>query len=191
MTAIKTTAGHIDHITYAVAPANAAKQATRWGLLGFHEHVRLRTRKFPATHVALVSGHGQLSPWAIMTGMSVSEDPASPINEFIRRYGEGVQHTAYNIDPLVDMEALHAQMQGQGVDFMTRVLTHTDGGGARLRQMFIAPTRPYGSFLEFIQRLPGPDGNVFDGFDVENIEDLYACYADYSAWLDREQRIVA
>lgn len=120
-----------------------------------------------------------------MTGLSVSTDPRSPINQYVRRYGHGVQHVAYNIDAGVDIEALREQMASIGWSFMTPVLTYQDAGGAKLKQMFSAPQTPYGPFVEFAQRFPGPDGRSFDGFDTRNIDDLYERYADYSAVLDR------
>lgn len=119
-----------------------------------------------------------------MTGLSVSEDANSPINEFVRRYGEGIQRTGYNIDSDVDMEELHQQMKKCGWNFMTPVLSYEDEAGARLKQMFAAPSVPYGPFIEFVQRLIGPNGQAFDSFDATHIDDLYQHYADYSCWLD-------
>ena len=176
---------HIDHITYVTSADNEQAFLTSWQLLAFREHVRVHTRRFPAAHIALTSGAQSGQPWAIMTGLSVSRDERSPVNEFVRRYGEGQQHVAYNVGVEVDMDALHRTMAAQGTTFMTPVLTYAEGSGARLRQMFTAPTRPYGTFVELIQRLPGPDGEPFGGFDTDNIDDLYQAYADYSVWLER------
>uniref|UniRef100_A0A0C1R1W1 VOC domain-containing protein n=1 Tax=Tolypothrix bouteillei VB521301 TaxID=1479485 RepID=A0A0C1R1W1_9CYAN len=105
---------HIDHITYIASVEDEHRFLTKWNLLGFNEHMRLKTVRFPATHIALVSGISAEYPWATMTGLSVSEDPNSPINKFINLYGEGIQHTAYNIDPEADMEELHHQMEELG-----------------------------------------------------------------------------
>lgn len=176
---------HIDHVTYVARYENERRFIEQWQSLGFREHVRLHTIRWPAIHIALISGVTSEYPWATMTGLSVSEDPKNPVNEFVRRYGEGIQHTAYNIDPEVDMEALHQEMKRLGWNFMTPVLTYKDAAGAKLKQMFIAPSVPYGPFVEFVQRLPGPDGQAFDGFDITNIDDLYQNYADYSRHIDR------
>jgi hypothetical protein len=178
---------HVDHVTYVAPWEHEAAVIAQWRMLGFHEHVRLHTRRYPATHIALVSGESSEYPWATMTGISLSDDAGSPINTFLRRYGAGIQHSAYNVDPEVDMEDLHAQMHAAGWTFMTGVLTYRDDAGARLRQMFVAPAVPYGPFTEIVQRLTGPCGAAFDGFDVANIEGLYEQYADYSAWLDRRR----
>ncbi|MBD2447191.1 hypothetical protein H6G76_08430 [Nostoc sp. FACHB-152] len=174
---------HIDHITYVAPFEDEHRFLSKWSLLGFNEHMRLKTVRFPATHIALVSGISADYPWATMTGLSVSEDPNSPINKFIDLYGEGMQHTAYNIDPEADMEELHHHMKELGWKFMTPVLSYSDESGALLKQMFVAPSTPYGSFIEFVQRLHGADGKAFNSFDINNIDDLYEHYADYSNWL--------
>ncbi len=176
---------HIDHITYVTANENEKQFIAQWEALGFKEHVRLRCIRYPATHIALVSGVTKDYPWATMTGLSVSEDPASPVNEFVKRYGEGIQHCAYNIDPEIDFDELHDEMKKLRWDFMTPVLTYNETGGSRLRQMFIQPRTPYGTFLEFIQRLEGPTGAAFDGFDTTNIDDLYESYDNYSKFLEK------
>ncbi len=176
---------HIDHVTYAVKLENEKKFIDLWATLGFHEHVRLRCRRWPATHIALVSGSSPEFPWATMTGLSVSEKENSPINHFISRYGEGVQHTAYNIDPNADMKEIYTQMKELGWNFMTPVLTYKDQAGARLKQMFIAPSAPFGTFIEFVQRLEGENGAAFDGFDIRNIDGLYQAYYDYSIAMEK------
>jgi 4-hydroxyphenylpyruvate dioxygenase-like putative hemolysin len=176
---------HIDHITYVTELENERSFINHWETLGFTEHVRLRCVRYPATHIALISGTTPEYPWATMTGLSVSEDPKSPVNEFVRRYGAGIQHCAYNIHPDADMEEVHESMKKMGVKFMTPVLTYNDNAGAHLRQMFVPPARPFGTFHEYIQRLPGPDGNAFAGFDTSNIDDLYECYSDVSRALEK------
>jgi 4-hydroxyphenylpyruvate dioxygenase-like putative hemolysin len=182
-----TSVRHIDHVTYVSALENEKKFLATWARLGFTEHVRLRSHRHPATHIALVSGVSVDYPWATMTGLSVSEDPKSAINEFVRRYGSAAQHIAYNIDPRFDMARVHSEMKETGWDFMTPVLTYEDKAGARLRQFFTVPTIPFGPFMEFVQRLPGPDGRAFDGFDSMNIDGLYDHYVDYSRSLDRKK----
>jgi 4-hydroxyphenylpyruvate dioxygenase-like putative hemolysin len=182
-----TSVRHIDHVTYVSAWDQERTFLATWSRLGFTEHVRLHSYRHPATHIALISGVSEDYPWATMTGLSVSEDPQSAINEFVRRYGAAAQHIAYNIDPHFDMERVHRQMKESGWNFMTPVLTYEDKAGARLRQFFTAPTIPFGPFMEFVQRLAGPDGRAFDGFDSMNIDGLYDHYEDYSRSLDRKK----
>ncbi|MCE9579643.1 MAG: hypothetical protein K8W52_41375 [Deltaproteobacteria bacterium] len=179
---------HIDHVTYAGRLTNEQPFIAGWAQLGFHTHVRLETRRFPATHIALTNGATEGAPWGIMTGLSVSASERSPINEFVRRYGEGIQHVAYSVDPRVDLDDVRRALEARGVAFMTPVLTYADDRtGAGLRQTFTAPAHAFGTFVEYVQRLPGRDGQPFDGFDIENIDGLYGHYAEYSAWLERHE----
>ncbi|MDC0710378.1 hypothetical protein POL68_18015 [Stigmatella sp. ncwal1] len=178
---------HIDHITYVAAAEDEHNFITRWGLLGFKEYVRVHTPRYPAAHIALASGDDPNFPWAMMTGLSVSDDPKSPINLFVQRYGAGPQHVAYNIGPGEDMEELHRKLVAAGWRFMTGVLTYRDNTGAGIRQMFVAPQVPYGPFSELVQRIHGPSGQPFDGFDTTNIDNLYEAYVDYSAHLERQK----
>ena len=176
---------HLDHITYVTKFENERVFINRWKLLGFHEHVRFNTSCFSATHIALVRNNTKTfnSSLTTMTWLSVSSDPQSPLNEFVRRYGEGMQHTAYSIDPKVSMEELQQQMKQLGWNFMTPVLTYKNASGTILKQMFTAPIIPYGPFIEFVQRLTKPDENAFDSFDTTSIDDLYQYYVDYSCSL--------
>jgi hypothetical protein len=182
----------IDHITYVARPESVDAFYRRWEPLGFTPFLRLETRRYPASHVALVCGGGLSDPGAAMNGVSFSDDPRSPINESIRRYGEGPQHVAYAIDPSRDFGDAIAAMRSAGTVFMTSILTHRDpASGGVLRQAFVAPARPYGTFIELVQRTPGPDGAPFDVFDVGNIESLYEAYDHYSAWMERRKAVEA
>ncbi len=87
-----TSVRHIDHATYVAALDQEQNFIDTWAKLGFTEHVRVYTTRNQATHIALVSGSSDEYPWATMTGLSISEDPASPINQFVKRYGAGLQH---------------------------------------------------------------------------------------------------
>lgn len=182
---------HIDHITHAINFKNEEKEIKKWNLLGFKEHVRLNTKIYPATHIALVKGLKTNSDsgvaWDIMTGLSISEDLNSPINKFVNLYGEGVQHVAYNVDLNTDMNELYKKLK-ETYDLLTPVLTYKDTNGAGLKQIFTRPKKPWGSFEEYAQRIPGPNGNPFDGFDVDNIENLYKEYDDYSKYLNSENK---
>jgi hypothetical protein len=181
---------HIDHITYVAAAEDENNFIARWGLLGFKEYVRVHTPRYPAAHIALASGHDPNFPWAMMTGLSVSPDPKSAINLFVQRYGAGPQHVAYNIGAGEDMEELHRKLVARGWQFMTNVLTYRDSTGAGIRQMFVAPQVPYGPFSELVQRIHGPTGQPFDGFDTTNIDNLYEAYVDYSVHLDNRKSAV-
>jgi hypothetical protein len=171
-------------VTYAAAEMDEEMFRRRWAALGYREHVALTTRRYPARHIAFTS-EPQHATSSSMIGLSVSADHASPINELVRRYGEGTQHVAYRVEEDADLDALQRGMSTDGWVFMTPILTYRDHAGARLRQLFAAPTRPFGCFIGFVQRLRGPDGQPFDGFDPVSIDDLYAEYAAYSRSLER------
>ena len=125
-----------------------------------------------------------------MIGLSTSEEHASPINEFIRRYGEGVQHFAYTIDPENNIDELYEKMKREKWNFLTPVLTYEDEEGAKLKQLYTAPTVPYGQFIELVQRSPlDSSGKTFESFDAQNIEDFYQYYTDYSRYLERSETL--
>ncbi len=170
----------IDHVTYVTGPANESAFIASWNALGFKELNRLHTRRYPASHIVLANEDAGSDAWGTMTGLSVSNDAKSPINEFVRRYGTGIQHVAYAIHPEIDMDRLFANLKANQWRFITPLMDHVDGNQARLRQAFVAPALPYGPFVELVQRLPGVDGKVFDNFDVVNIDNLYAGYDAFS-----------
>ncbi len=184
---VLTSIRHIDHVTYVTAYNDEQRFCDTWHHLGFHETVRLRTVRFPATHIALVSGKIEGFPWLTMTGLSVSEDNASPINEFVRRYGAGIQHVAYNVDPNVDVNEVYEMLKKDGWEFMTPVLNYSDENEGKLNQFFAKPEAPYGTFIEFAQRQEGKTGEIFGGFDTDIIDDLYEHYRDISRHLDKQK----
>ncbi len=175
--------GKIDHVTHAVRFKNERAFIEKWLSKEFRETMRFQTTLYPATHIALMKAVSGQGGGRMMVGLSISDDPQSPINRFIELYGEGPQHTAYDIDPSVDFNEIYEMMLARGQKFMTPVLAYGDEGGPRLKQAFTAPAKPYGKFTEYIQRLPDKAGGIFDSFDVGNIEDLYSLYDDHSKFL--------
>ncbi len=172
----------IDHCTYVEGPGAEREFIARWASLGFAEVMRLSTVRFPASHLALAAdGWGGAA--RVMTGLSVSDDPASPINEFMTRYGAGLQHVAYRVAVDVDFDELSGCLRTMGTELMTEPLRYVDDGGAELTQMFTRPALPYGPFIELIQRRPGMTGTNENDFSVASIDDLYEQYADVSRFL--------
>jgi 4-hydroxyphenylpyruvate dioxygenase-like putative hemolysin len=184
---VLTSIRHIDHVTYVTSFDDEKRFCETWQHLGFHETVRLRTVRYPANHIALISGQADGFPWLTMTGLSTSEDAASPINEFVRRYGAGIQHVAYNVDPRKDAHEVYDMLKKDGWDFMTPVLSYNDENEGKLNQFFAKPTAAYGTFVEFAQRLEGKTGEVFGGFNTDIIDDLYDHYRDISLHLDKQK----
>lgn len=88
--------------------------------------------------IALMQGHDK-------TGKS-------QINEFIERYGQGVQHVALEVD---DIEAVCREWESHGVKFSGPVKEGRDGFGP-LKQRFTYPLFPHsGLFFELTQRQHG------------------------------------
>lgn len=177
---LKSAVRRIDHVTYVTGPENEASFIASWNALGFRERNRLHTKRYPAAHIVLADEPTETDAWQTMTGLSVSQDAGSPINEFVRRYGTGVQHVAYAIRPESDMDRLYSLLKMCGWRFITPLLDYVDDDEARLRQIFVAPALPYGPFIELVQRLPGKGGKPFDNFDITNIDNLYAGYDEFS-----------
>lgn len=76
----------------------------------------------------------------------------SQINEFIQKYGQGVQHVAIEVD---DIETVCREWEIHGVKFSGHIKEGRDGFGP-LKQRFTYPLFPgSGVFLELTQRQHG------------------------------------
>ena len=76
----------------------------------------------------------------------------SQINDFIEKYGQGVQHVALEVD---DIEAVCREWEAHGVKFSGPVKEGRDGFGP-LKQRFTYPLFPGGGlFIELTQREHG------------------------------------
>ena len=92
----------------------------------------------------------------------------SQINEFIEKYGQGVQHFALEVD---DIDAACREWEVQGVQFSGPVKEGRDGFGP-LKQRFTYPLFPAsGLFIELIQREHG--GETAKTFVRSTVESLY------------------
>lgn len=92
----------------------------------------------------------------------------SQINEFIERYGQGVQHVAVEVD---DIEAVCREWEAQGVKFSGPLKDGRDGFGP-LKQRFTYPLFPgAGVFLELTQRAHGEETSKT--FVRSTVESLY------------------
>ncbi|MBI5854813.1 MAG: VOC family protein [Nitrospirae bacterium] len=92
----------------------------------------------------------------------------SQINEFIERFGAGVQHVALEVD---DIDAVCREWEEHGVKFTGQTKEGRDGFGP-LRQRFTYPLFPgSGVFLELIQRQVG--GEKSKSFAKGTVESLY------------------
>ena len=92
----------------------------------------------------------------------------SQINEFIEKYGQGVQHFALEVD---DIDAVCHEWEALGVQFSGPVKEGRDGFGP-LKQRFTYPLFPVsGLFIELIQREHG--GEKAKTFVRSTVESLY------------------
>jgi methylmalonyl-CoA/ethylmalonyl-CoA epimerase len=92
----------------------------------------------------------------------------SQINEFIERYGQGVQHVALEVD---DIEAVCREWEAHGVKFSGPVKEGRDGFGP-LKQRFTYPLFPNtGLFIELTQRQHGEE--AARTFVRSTVESLY------------------
>lgn len=92
----------------------------------------------------------------------------SQINQFIEKYGQGVQHVALEVD---NIEDACREWEAHGVKFSGSVKEGRDGFGP-LRQRFTYPLFPEsGLFIELIQRQQGDE--AAKTFVRSTVESLY------------------
>ncbi|MBX3326857.1 MAG: VOC family protein [Nitrospira sp.] len=92
----------------------------------------------------------------------------SQINEFIEKYGQGVQHVAFEVD---NIEDACREWEAHGVKFSGPVKEGRDGFGP-LKQRFTYPLFPgSGLFIELIQRQHGDE--TARTFVTSTVESLY------------------
>lgn len=92
----------------------------------------------------------------------------SQINEFIEKYGPGVQHVALEVD---DIDSVCREWETQGVRFSGPVKEGRDGFGP-LKQRFTYPLFPNsGLFIELTQRQHGEETSRT--FVRSTVESLY------------------
>lgn len=141
----------IDHITLCVENLEAAEFLFT-KILGFEVLWSARdvgTEKSSMDTVVVQSGNARI---ALMQGRD--KVMRSQINDFIDKYGPGVQHFAIEVD---DIEATCREWEDHGVRFSGPVKEGRDGFGP-LKQRFTLPIFPAsGLFIELIQREQGKE----------------------------------
>jgi hypothetical protein len=186
-----------DHATFVAAASDEQAFRSYWSERGLTAMDPLSPRRYPARHIAFAADPGNTVLCEDMIGLSVSDDPASPIIRTVELYGGSrvdergdvaagrLQHVAFAVERGHTMEAIRADLEALGVRFMTPILTFADasGSGAELQQMFVACRVPYGPFVEIIRRGEGANGEPFQGFDPDQIDALYTYYDAYSRTL--------
>jgi methylmalonyl-CoA/ethylmalonyl-CoA epimerase len=141
----------IDHITLCVENLEAAEYLFT-KILGFEVIWSARdvgSDKSSMDTVVVQRGNAKV---ALMQGRD--KVVKSQINEFIHKYGQGVQHVAIEVD---DIEDVCREWEAHGVQFSGPVKDGRDGFGP-LRQRFTYPLFPGGGlFLELTQRQHGAE----------------------------------
>lgn len=136
----------IDHITLCVENLEAAEFLFT-KVLGFEviwSAQDVGTDKSSMDTVVVQCGTAKI---ALMQGRDKAVK--SQINEFIEKYGQGVQHFALEVD---DIEAVCREWEAHGVRFSGPVKEGRDGFGP-LKQRFTYPLFPgSGLFIELTQR---------------------------------------
>lgn len=155
----------IDHITLCVENLDAAEFLFT-KVLGFEVIWSARdvgSDKSSMDTVVVQRGDAKV---ALMRGRD--KTMKSQINEFIEKYGQGVQHFALEVD---DIDAVCHEWEALGVQFSGPVKEGRDGFGP-LKQRFTYPIFPVsGLFIELIQREHG--GEKAKTFVRSTVESLY------------------
>jgi methylmalonyl-CoA/ethylmalonyl-CoA epimerase len=155
----------IDHITLCVHNLDAAEFLFT-KILGFEVIWSARdvgTEKSSMDTVVVQRGTARI---ALMQGRDKAMK--SQINEFIEKYGQGVQHFALEVD---DIEAVCHEWEAHGVRFSGPVKEGRDGFGP-LKQRFTYPLFPAsGLFIELTQREHGQEKSRT--FVRSTVESLY------------------
>jgi len=184
-----------DHATFVAAAADERAFREYWAARGLYAMAPIVPERFPARHIAFSATPEMTVLCQDMVGLSVSDDPASPVNRLVALYGGyrvdaggevavgRIQHFAFAVDGEYDMADIRAALTLRGVRFMTPILTFEDSDGAYLQQMFVACKVPFGPFVEIIKRGVGRGGEPFHGFNAEQIDTLYQHYDAYSRML--------
>jgi methylmalonyl-CoA/ethylmalonyl-CoA epimerase len=155
----------IDHITLCVEHLDSAEYLFT-KVLGFEVIWSARdvgSDKSSMDTVVVQRGDAKI---ALMQGRDKAVK--SQINEFIEKYGQGVQHVAIEVD---DIEAVCREWEAHGVRFSGPLKDGRDGFGP-LKQRFTYPLFPgAGVFLELTQREHGEE--MSKTFVRSTVESLY------------------
>jgi len=141
----------IDHITLCVKNLDSAEYLFT-KILGFEVIWSARDVGSDQSSMDTVVVQRGSAKIALMLGNDKAVK--SQINEFIEKYGQGVQHVAIEVD---DIEAVSREWEGHGVKFSGPLKEGRDGFGP-LKQRFTYPLFPgSGVFLELTQRQHGDE----------------------------------
>lgn len=183
----------LDHATFVALYEMRDAFIEHWEHTGLQALEPLRTRQYPAEHIALIRSDIEYQACDSMIGLSVSTDSSSPINMLLSNYQNpsasklpgNLQHVAVGIDPAIDMDSFVQDLSEKGIAFMTPVLlTVQNSARTELRQAFTNCMKPYGHFVELIQRkstsAPLTQDLQDELFNINQIDELYKLYDTHS-----------
>lgn len=155
----------IDHITLCVESLDAAEFLFT-KILGFD--VLWSARDVGSDNSSMDTVVVQRGPVRVALMQGRDKAMKSQINDFIEKYGQGVQHFAIEVE---DIEAACREWEAHGVQFSGLIKEGRDGFGP-LKQRFTYPLFPAsGLFIELIQREHG--GAKAKTFVRSTVESLY------------------
>jgi len=155
----------IDHITLCVKNLAAAEYLFT-KILGFDVIWSARDVGSELSSMDTVVVQRGNAKVALMQGNNKAVK--SQINDFIEKFGQGVQHVAIEVD---DIDAVCREWEAHGVKFSGPLKDGRDGFGP-LKQRFTFPLFPGGGvFLELTQRQHGREQSKT--FVLETVEKLY------------------
>lgn len=141
----------IDHITLCVENLDAAEFLFT-KILGFEVIWSARDVGSDKSSMDTVVVQRDAAKIALMQGRD--KTMKSQISEFIKKYGQGVQHFALEVE---DIQAVCREWEAHGVKFTGPLKEGRDGFGP-LKQRFTYPLFPGGGlFIELTQRTHGAE----------------------------------
>lgn len=154
-----------DHVTLCVDNLKAAEFLFS-KILGFEVIWSAKDVGTNASSMDTVVVQRGTAKIALMQGRDKASK--SQINQFIEKYGQGVQHVALEVD---DIDAVCGEWEAHGVRFSGPVKEGRDGFGP-LKQRFTYPLFPRsGLFIELTQRQHGSETSKT--FVRSTVESLY------------------
>lgn len=182
----------IDHITLCVKNLDAAEYLFT-KILGFEVIWSARDVGSDKSSMDTVVVQRGAAKVALMQGQD--KVVKSQINEFIEKYGQGVQHVAIEVD---DIEAMCREWEEHGVQFSGPLKDGRDGFGP-LKQRFTYPLFPEsGVFLELTQRKHGAEQSktfvrgtveaLYKDIERDQIQGVALTIIDYEKILSEDQR---
>lgn len=146
----------IDHLAIAVKNLEDGI-AFYTQVLGFNLLERRKTEGAKTGMLSAVLG-GPINGLTIVLIQGTTSE--SQVNQYIEKYGPGVQHAAFLVD---DLQKTELELAERGIKFSTGIIQSSN-----LKQLFTLRDENSGMMLEFIERV-----DERSGFEETNIQELF------------------